>query len=107
MFFKKKYFIVCRNRTIHYIFLSLRSSLHLIYMPHCRWCRFSAMGVKVRYIFPCFLLFVVASFCKKCIYTRSMVAFTLGSSLPLRYVHSLLSAIADLYSNINMTIKLT
>lgn len=95
MFFKKKYFIACHNRTIHYIFSPLRPSLHRIYMSHCRWCRFSTMWVKVRYIFPCFLLFVVASFCKKCIYTRSMVAFTLGSSLPLRYVHSLLSAIAD------------
>ena len=100
MFFKKKYFIACHNRTIHYIFSPLRPSLHRIYMPHCRWCRFSTMGVKVRYIFPCFFCFSLSPrFAKN--------VFTLEVWLPLRYVHSLLSAIADLYSNINMTIKLT
>ena len=41
------------------------------------------------------------------IYVWCMVAFTFGNTSSLRYVHSLLSAIADHQPNVNMTIKLT
>ena len=40
-------------------------------------------------------------------YSLHTFAFTLSRRLPLRYVDGLLSAIADLHSNVNITIKLT
>ena len=41
------------------------------------------------------------------LYVWCMVVFTLCSTLPLRYVYSLLSAIADHLPKVNMTINLT
>lgn len=76
MFFKKKYFIVSRNRTIHYIFLPSLPNLHRIYMPHCRWCRFSTMGSKFGIFFLVFCFSLSPRFAKN--------VFTLEVWLPLR-----------------------